>query len=125
LKIKNLHAKKERNIMKSNIQLMAVAAAICLIFAAGVTASEVSQGKCLAYDQDGKIIRIEEYDTNFDADAPYGKSTGIVSEYDCAAAKIGIHPEPGDVLRIAYTDDGAVKKAVKVMNVSKQDLRKK
>ena len=36
-----------------------------------------------------------------------------------------IPPEPGDILRIAFVVEGEKKKAAKVMNVSKQDLRKK
>lgn len=98
---------------------------LCLAFAGATFANEVAQGKCLAYDKNAKTVKVEEYDTNFSKEAPYGRSTGIVSEFNVANAKIGIPPEAGDVLRIAFAVEGTVKKATKVMNVSKQDLRKK
>jgi hypothetical protein len=37
---------------------------------------------------------------------------------------IGIPPEAGDVLRIAYDVKGTDRVALRVMNVTKQDLRK-
>jgi hypothetical protein len=95
------------------------------LLAAGAFASEVSQGKTLTYDEAAKTIQIEEYDTNFSDDHRYGQPTGIVSDYDLAKAKVGIPPAAGDVVRIAYDLDGERKVAIKVMNVSKQDLRKK
>ena len=42
-----------------------------------------------------------------------------------ATALIGMEPTAGDILRIAYDVKGAEKIAIRVMNVSKQDLRKK
>lgn len=103
--------------------LLSLVAALAL--AAGALAGEVSQGKTLAYNQAAKTIQIEEYDTNFSADHRYGQPTGIVSDYDLARAKVGIPPAAGDVVRIAYDLEGERKVAIKVMNVSKQDLRKK
>ena len=102
-------------------------AALLAVFWLGSTAlaSEVSQGKTLFFDAASNKIQIEEYDTNFSSSAPYGEPTGIVSEYDLSKAKVGIHPDNGDVVRIAYRIDGDSKMALKVMNVSKQDLRKK
>jgi alpha-L-arabinofuranosidase len=88
-------------------------------------AGEVSQGKCIQYNNDQKVLTIEEYDINFSKEAPHGKPTGIVSEFDCSKAKIGLKPEPGDIVRIAYDIKSDKKIAVKVMNVSKQDLMKK
>jgi hypothetical protein len=96
-----------------------------VVLAAGALASEVSQGKTVTYDEAAKTIQIEEYDTNFSDDHRYGQPTGIVSDYDLAKAKVGIPPAAGDVVRIAYDLDGERKVAIKVMNVSKQDLRKK
>jgi len=85
----------------------------------------VAQGKCLENNVDQKTIKIELYDVNFGKEAPYGHATGIENVYDVSAAKVGIKPEPGDILRIAFTQEGDTRKAAKVMNVSKQDLRKK
>lgn len=111
--------------MKIKLKIPALCLAICLVFALNSSASEVVQGKCLEYNTESKIIKLEEFDTNFGKQAPYGQSTGIISEFDFSKAKIGITPEPGDILRIAFTAKGNAKLAIKVMNVSKQDLRKK
>jgi hypothetical protein len=102
-----------------------IAVFVGVMLSAAALAGEVSQGKCIKYDTQAKVIAIEEYDTNFSKEARYGKSTGIVSEFDVSHAKIGIKPGAGDILRIAYDTDGTAKRAIKVMNVSKQDLRKK
>ncbi len=95
-----------------------------LLFAAAAYAGEVAQGKCLSFEK-GKTVVIEEYDTNFTEEMKYGHPTGIESTFDLSAAKVGRSPEPGDVLRIAYVVDGSTKKALKIMNVSRQDLMKK
>jgi hypothetical protein len=95
-----------------------------ILFAVATWAAEVAQGKCVGYRPSDGTIQIEEFDTHFTKDAPYGKSKGMVSAFDSSKAKIGIRPEPGDVLRIVYILEGGSKKAIKVMNVSKQDLRK-
>lgn len=89
------------------------------------SAAEVSQGKCTVFDPAQHTLSIEEYGLNFSKEQPYGEPTGVISNYDIKKALIGIAPEPGDILRIAYTDNGGQRIAVKVMNVSKQDLRKK
>ena len=113
-------------IMRRHSVLTALALTVGLCFLAGqALAFSVVQGKCLENNKDQKIIKIVEYDTNFGKDTPYGHDTGIESVYDVSQAKIGIPPEPGDILRIAFTVEGEKKKAAKVMNVSKQDLRKK
>jgi hypothetical protein len=97
-----------------------------LFFMAGAAAAaEVSQGKCVQYDKIGKTITIEEYDIQFSKETPYGRPTGTLSVYDVTNAQIGVQPEPGDILRLAYNQDGENKAALKVMNVSKQDLKKK
>jgi len=88
-------------------------------------AAEVSQGKCITYDREKGVITMEEYDINFSAAAPYGQPTGRITAYQAGKALIGLPPEPGDILRIAYKTQGDAKVALKVMNVSKQDLRKK
>jgi hypothetical protein len=107
--------------MKIILPLMVIS---CLI-ASLTFAAEVSQGKCIQYDVNQKVLVIEEYDTNISKESPYGKPTGIKNTYKLAKAKIGIKPEPGDIVRIAYVINGTERKALKVMNVTKQDLRKK
>ncbi len=111
--------------MRCHAFLTAAALTLVTFLAGQALAFGVVQGKCLENNKDQKTVKIEEYDTNFDQASPYGKTTGIQTVYDVSQAKIGINPEPGDILRIAYTVEGEKKVAAKVMNVSKQDLRKK
>jgi hypothetical protein len=111
--------------MKRMPFLFALGLIILVLSGAASFAAEVAQGKCVAYDKAKNEIAIEEYDINFSKAAPYGRPTGTISKFDVSKAKIGITPQPGDILRIAYDTDGKTKKAIKVMNVSKQDLRKK
>jgi len=111
--------------MRRHIWLPALVALISLCISGQALAFGVAQGKCLENNVDQKTIKIELYDINFGKEAPYGHATGIENVYDVSAAKVGIKPEPGDILRIAFTQEGDTRKAAKVMNVSKQDLRKK
>ena len=115
--------------MKRTMKPILITATI-LLLAAGLTAApagaaDVCQGKMIAFDKGAATLTVEEYDINFSEAAPYGNATGIITEFDLTKAKVGIAPEPGDILRISYTNDGAKNVALKVMNVSKQDLRKK
>jgi opacity protein-like surface antigen len=109
--------------------MKSIIAACCLILLAALAgpaaAAEVSQGKCIQYDREMGIITIEEFDTQFSDQDPYGRPTGVEAAYDVSGAAIGITPEPGDILRLAYRVEGDQKVALRVMNVSKQDLRKK
>lgn len=112
--------------MRRHLSVILLSLALGVLFLTGqALAFSVVQGKCLENNNGQKTLKIEEYDTNFSKTAPYGKATGIEAVYDVSQAKIGITPEPGDILRIAFTMEGEKKKAAKVMNVSKQDLRKK
>ena len=115
----------EESHMNNKILIIAICLSAALLFAGIGHAAEVSQGKCIEYDQTNHKIILEEYDTNITSEAPYGNSTGIVSNLDVTKAAIGITPEPGDILRVAYKVDGNKKLALKVMNVSKQDIMKK
>ncbi len=106
------------------IRLFITCLAFCLV-SANLYAGEVAQGKCTAYDKEKGQMTIEEYDISVSKENPYGKATGNVLQFDCSSAKIGIPPAIGDVMRIAYVKEGSILKAMKIMNVSKQDLRKK
>ncbi|MFH0728175.1 MAG: hypothetical protein V2B19_17765 [Pseudomonadota bacterium] len=108
---------------KSLIYLLAVMALLCVSSVS--FAGEVSQGKCTAYDKEKKTVTLDEYNLNFSKANPYGEPTGVISVFDVSSAQIGLQPEPGDILRLAYKVDGTKKTCVKLMNVSKQDLRKK
>ena len=111
--------------MKRKAIFLCVTLAAIFCLASLATAAEVCQGKCVGYNKDEKVISVEEYNLTFNQENPYGEPTGAISNYSVATAKIGIPPEPGDVLRIAYEVKGTDRVALKVMNVSKQDLRKK
>jgi len=111
--------------MKNKVLLYSIPLLLIVFMCSFAMAAEVSQGKCIQYDKEKKMITIEEYDLNFSEENPYGQSTGQTSDYDVSTALIGLTPEPGDVLRIAYKIKGQDRVALKVMNVSKQDLKKK
>jgi hypothetical protein len=100
-----------------------MAALLLVLCLAADMADTVAQG-CVA-DQDKKIIVIEDYDTNFTKENKYGKPTGKQSTYNVANALIGATPTAGDILRIAFEEKGSDRVAVRIMNVSKQDLMKK
>ncbi|WP_373497887.1 hypothetical protein [Desulfococcus sp.] len=96
---------------------------IGLVYTTAALASDVVQGECVEFN--ANIIKIQEFDTHFSPESKYGKPTDVQSEYDVSRAEIGMKPEAGDILRIAYKLDGDQRTALKVMNVSKQDLMKK
>jgi hypothetical protein len=96
--------------------------ALCLAIPA--TAAEVAEGKCISYDKDKKTCVIEDYDTNISPEHKFGKPTGKQSTYDLSETLIGIPPNPGDILRIAYEQKGDQRRAIRLMNVSKQNIMK-
>ncbi len=110
-------------IRRSVVVMMAVLLNLCLV--SGGVCAEVSQGKCLKFDESSMLITLEEYDTEFSQEHPYGRPTGITSVYNASKAQIGAPPEVGDILRIAYEVKGTERVAIKVMNVTRQDLMKK
>ncbi|GFM35162.1 hypothetical protein LN040_09665 [Desulfovibrio subterraneus] len=112
--------------MKTARLLLAMLTVLSIFAIHSVTyAAEVSQGICKSFNQQEKQLVIEEYDTHFTEGQKYGGATGIINIYDVSKAKVGMHPEPGDIVRIAYKVEGDKRSAIKVMNVSKQDLMKK
>jgi hypothetical protein len=111
--------------MRKRILTVLIAFSVAIFAASQAAGGDVAQGRCINFDKDKMIITIEEYDTQIGKGNPYGKPTGAQSAFEVRNAKIGIPPQPGDILRIAYISKGTEKTALKVMNVSKQDLRKK
>ena len=105
------------------ISLAAIAAVLCCVSL--TLGAEVAQGKCVKIEKDGTLVTIEEYDTQFSKENPYGRPTGRTSVYDLSKAEVGVPAAVGDILRIAFKVKGNERTAVKVMNVSKQDLMKK
>jgi len=110
-----------KTLIKTSISIVI---ALGWLFSVNAFAAEVAQGECVSYNQETKIVTIQEYDTDF-SKSKYGNPTGIISEFDVSTAKIGMLPEPGNILRISYMIEGNKKAALKIMNVSKQDLMKK
>jgi hypothetical protein len=110
--------------MKTRILWCCLSLIVSLALAGSAMASMVSQGKCLSYDEAKKIIVMEEYDTNFTKNK-HGQPTGKQSTYDASKALIGVEPKAGDILRIAYTEKDGKKVAIRVMNVTRQDIMKK
>jgi hypothetical protein len=112
--------------MKRTIFCCVVALILALCLAVPAMAdSIVAQGKCITYDKDKHVVTIEDYDTDFTPEHKYGKPTGKQSTYDTTGTLIGVVPAPGDVLRIAYEAKGDQRHAIRIMNVTKQDLMKK
>lgn len=105
------------------ITLTTIVAVLCCVSLS--LGAEVAQGKCVKIEKDGTLVTIEEYDTQFSKENPYGRPTGVKSVYNFSKAETGVPAAVGDILRIAFVVKGNEKIAVKVMNVSKQDLMKK
>lgn len=73
---------------------------------------DVAQGICLSYDEPAKILVLKnEIDRQ-----------EIV--FDLAQAQIGILPQRGDLIRVAYRREGQKNTACRVMNVTRLDIRK-
>jgi len=111
--------------MRTGILCCLISVALAVCFAVPAMAANVSQGKCITNDQASKTLTIEEYGLKKTPDHKYGDPTGKQATFDCKEALIGITPQPGDILRIAWEEKDGKKIAIRVMNVSKQDLMKK
>lgn len=103
--------------------LLALIGVLCL--SSSLFAAEVAQGKCVKLDAQAKTLTLELYDTVFDKANPYGNPTGEEIEINYANSLIGVEPQEGDVLRIAYTKKDSVNAAIRLMNVTKQGLMNK
>lgn len=91
------------------ILLMTIAILLPNIPMAG--AAEVVQGPCLVFEEGKSVTLQNELDKS-------------EITFDLAVARIGAAPDKGDVLRIAYQVKDGKNVALKVMNVTKQNLRK-
>ncbi|MBW1975951.1 MAG: hypothetical protein JRI45_10330 [Deltaproteobacteria bacterium] len=114
--------------MKKQLVFVILFIGLCAILARPALAieAEVAQGKCISFSRESGEVIIEEYDTNFSQQHPYGMPTGKHLNIKLTEKTlVGIPPEPGDILRIAYVEREGVPVALRIMNVSKQDLRKK
>ncbi len=111
------------------MKITAVRLGLCMVLmlclSCPALAADIAQGKCVSYDTDKKILVIEEYDIDITAEQKYGKPTGKQLTFNLTDAVIGITPAAGDIIRIAFKAGEKENKAVRVMNVSKQDLKGK
>jgi len=106
--------------------LIGLVGIVALLFCVSLThGAEVAEGKVLKIEKDGTLVTIEEYDINFSKEYPYGHPTGAKAVYNLSSALIGMTPAMGDILRIAYEMKGNERMAIRVMNLTKQDLMKK
>lgn len=99
--------------------VLSLALALCGCLDDGGPQSRVYQGQCVVLDAANHVLKL---------DNPDPKLNGIESPevtFDLAGAKLGLAPQPGDTIRVAYFAQGESLKAIKVMNVTKQDLRRK
>ena len=111
--------------MTYKISIIAACLALLVSLTVPAMAADVAQGKCVSYNVDKKVVTIEELSTKVTAEQKFGTPTGKTLEFDCSNALIGADPKPGDVLRIAYEEKSGKKSAVRVMNVTRQDIMKK
>lgn len=79
--------------------------------------SQVYQGQCISVDASQLILANNQPKLNH--------ISGEKAVFNLAGAKVGLTPAPGDTMRVAYVDADGGYRALKVMNVTKQDLRKK
>jgi len=111
--------------MKTRTILIVASIALALCLHAPAWSADVSQGKCVSYDDANKTVIIEEYDVNISKENPHGKPTGKQVTFSLASALMGGAPKPGDMLRIAYEEKGGKKEAVRLMNITRTDIMKK
>jgi hypothetical protein len=104
--------------MKIQFIAVLVAAAITALGCSNGTTSRVYQGVCLKYSPTDQILELKNSQPQLN---PIPGETAV---FNLANAKVGLTPDPGDVIRVAYKAEGNSFLALKLMNVSKQDLRK-
>lgn len=92
-----------------------IAVAALLAYAvAGCESPQVVQGTVVSYEADTKQVVIKD-------EIPPNQELMFSLE----GAEIGADPAPGDLVRVAYTEQGGQKKAGRLMNLAKQDELKK
>lgn len=111
--------------MKTRIFYCIAVFLLAVALAPSVMAADVSHGKTINYDEAKKQIIIEEYDVKYSKENKFGNPTGKQSTFDLTNALIGMTPKPGDVVRIAYEEKDGKKQAIRMMNMTRQDLMKR
>jgi hypothetical protein len=111
--------------MKRNVLMgLGLVLMVALLSCASETA-EVAEGKVVNIEENGTLLTIDENNIDFSKEYPYGHPTGAQSVFNLSHAMIGMPPAVGDIVRIAYEKKGNERVAIRVMNITKQDLMKK
>jgi len=87
-----------------------VALAGIVVLSACAPRAPVVQGKVVAVEQGGGVIRVQDE----------LKPEAEPQAFDIATAEIGTAPKPGDIVRIVYRAGASSNQALRVMNVSRQ-----
>lgn len=103
------------------VTLLAALLLVAFSAVAALAAGQVFQGIAVSYDAQAKVLVLKNNEAQKNK---VDKALEQVT-FDLSKAKVGIPPAPGDKIRVAYEQAGDKFMAVKVMNVTKQDLRKK
>jgi hypothetical protein len=104
--------------MKMRLIAVLVIAVIMALGCSDGIKSRVYQGVCVKYSASDQILELKNTQPQLN---PIPGETAV---FNLASAKVGLTPDPGDVIRVAYKAEGNSLLALKLMNVSKQDLRK-
>ncbi len=80
--------------------------------------SKVYQGTCLSVEK-GHILVLAN------SQPKLNPLKGDKAIFDISKAKVGLAPEVGNTIRVAFFEGKGTNLAIKVMNVTKQDLRRK
>ncbi|MEW6263742.1 MAG: hypothetical protein AB1641_11770 [Thermodesulfobacteriota bacterium] len=99
-----------------------VCLAVLALAAPVAQAGEVVQGVCLSYDPQSKTMTVKN---ELDPAGLKRLNQKEIYVFDLSIAKIGASPEKGNIVRVAFQKIQDKNVALKVMNVSKQDIRAK
>ena len=104
--------------MKIRLIAVLVVVTISALSCSDASKSHVYQGVCLKYSAAEHVLELKNTQPQLN---PIPGETAV---FNLAKANVGLNPDPGDVIRVAYEVEGNSLLALKLMNVSKQDLRK-
>ncbi|MEW6368069.1 MAG: hypothetical protein AB1714_25865 [Acidobacteriota bacterium] len=94
--------------MKRMIALMCLA--VLLVSSSScIQVPKVFQGTVISYDADNKVVVAKD-------ELPPGDEV----QFSLAGADLGAEPAVGDLIRVAYKDDGGRRTATRVMNLTRQ-----
>ena len=89
-----------------------VALLLLVVAGAGCESPKVVQGTVVSHDAQAEVLVVR------DELPPHAEL-----RFAIGGAEIGSEPRPGDVVRIACTDEGGILRATRIMNVTRQAER--